>query len=577
MRSISWAALLALLALCACDDDPQQGAINGQIEDDAGDQGEDIDLGGDDLGEEVGPDAAADLEPDLPPAPYCGDGACDAATEDLDGCPRDCDPAPVALHDPASGELLSYPDDFFTVSEDTPTGLRVDIPVDSPTFQAAPALFQKVFPELSTLDGFGISAGSFLRFSRPLDPASVPDGEATGAPESAILFGYLDEAGAFVRVPVELIWTDEGSTMMMQPMRPLPPRARALAGVTRALRGADGRAAAPGPALKALLAGQAQGPLSKMNARYEEALGALTAAGAISGPDDVAALTVFTTQSTWHESLEIAHDIQTRPHMVAQRLGCEERARYRVCELTFQAGNYRDAARVVRWEPGGGPQGMYEIPVTVYLPLEPAEGLGELFPVSIFGHGLAGEREQAGRLADFAAPLGIATVSIDAAEHGQHPAAMGGDRISKLLSFFGFQGGVQLSALQLRDNWRQSTYDKLALVELLKGGVDVDGDGAVDLDGERIMYLGVSLGGIMGSELLALSQDVHVGVLVVAGARVTDILQFSALLGPVVELLSPSGVTEGDIARFFPVLQTIVDRPTTTSATATSAPSPGCA
>ena len=32
----------------------------------------------------------------------------------------------------------------------------------------------------------------------------------------------------------------------------------------------------------------------------------------------------------------------------------------------------------------------------------------------IFGHGLSGSRDQAARLADFAAPLGVATVSIDA-------------------------------------------------------------------------------------------------------------------------------------------------------------------
>jgi hypothetical protein len=342
-------------------------------------------------------------------------------------------------------------------------------------------------------------------------------------------------------------------------MRPLPSRVRALAGATRSLLGADGAASEPGAPLRSLLDGSAQGDLAAMTPRYEEAVGALQSAGVIAGPEDLSALTVFTTQSTWQESAAIAQDIQSRPHQVERLLGCQDEAYYRVCEFTFQVGNYRGEDSIVAWD-GQGPVSSYEMTAVAYLPLEVVPELGAPYPVCVFGHGLGGDRHQARLLARFAAPRGIATVAIDAVEHGDHPTRRGNDRISNLLAFFGFDAFSQLVGRQLRDNWRQATYDKLALLEVLKNGVDLDEDSQPDLDAARLMYLGASLGGIMGSELSALSPDLNVVIMAIAGARVTDILQFGNFLEPLVALLSPAGASEGDIIRLFPMLQTVVDR-----------------
>jgi len=112
----------------------------------------------------------------------------------------------------------------------------------------------------------------------------------------------------------------------------------------------------------------------------------------------------------------------------------------------------------------------------------------------------------------------------------------------------------------MRDHFRQSTYDKLQLVRMIEGGVDVDGDQVADLDAGRMAYLGVSLGGIMGPELLALAPSLRAGVLVVPGGRVGNIVRDADQFQIVVQIMRPEDATDGDVERFFPVLQTVLDR-----------------
>jgi hypothetical protein len=68
-----------------------------------------------------------------------------------------------------------------------------------------------------------------------------------------------------------------------------------------------------------------------------------------------------------------------------------------------------------------------------------------------------------------------------------------------------------------RDGLRQTTIDLMQLVKVLKGGVDVDADGADDLSTSRIYYAGQSFGGIYGTQLLGLERDLRAGVMNVPG------------------------------------------------------------
>src|SRR5215218_3681764 len=74
----------------------------------------------------------------------------------------------------------------------------------------------------------------------------------------------------------------------------------------------------------------------------------------------------------------------------------------------------------------------------------------------------------------------------------------------------------------------------MQLVKVLKGGVDVDGDGADDLSSSRIYYAGQSFGGIYGTQLLGLEPDVRAGVPNVPGGPIIEIARLSPSFRPLV-------------------------------------------
>jgi hypothetical protein len=60
-----------------------------------------------------------------------------------------------------------------------------------------------------------------------------------------------------------------------------------------------------------------------------------------------------------------------------------------------------------------------------------------------------------------------------------------------------------------QNTYRQSAIHVMQLVHMLKAGVDIDGDGTVDLDGSRLYYCGVSGGGHVGMVLFPLEPDLR--------------------------------------------------------------------
>jgi cephalosporin-C deacetylase-like acetyl esterase len=205
------------------------------------------------------------------------------------------------------------------------------------------------------------------------------------------------------------------------------------------------------------------------------------------------------------------------------------------------------------------------IRMVTYLPDEASPPLRTI----IYGHGLGGDRFQAEALADAVVGEELAVVAIDAVNHGDHPHQ--GDSgmlttITPIAGFFGLWANLgngaidwRVDGLQLRDNFRQSTYDKLQLIEVIRSGPDVDGDGVADLGMDGLSYLGVSLGGIMSAELAALAPEIEVVLPVVPGARLANIIKDSATFSMIVDVLR-AGATDGEIATFFPILQTVIDR-----------------
>ena len=546
--------LLLLFALSACGDDGTTAAS------DAGLDADGSGSGSADATDDAGfGDASGSGSGEGSGGAPCGDGACDASESEAE-CPDDCSTAPTLLYRPFGDELTVFPDDLYTVADSTtPTGRRVELTAETNGYVAnIPRTFRPLFAALSTLDGFGTTGGGYLQFNHPLRAETVPTGESSANAGSAMLLGCLDAGNAerLIPYPFETIITDD-ATVIFRPMVPLPERTECSIVVTRGLLGEDGAPVVAAAVLREALAGADPALLRGQGAAMRRHRDAAVASG-LTTAEAVVAVVAFTTQSVTDEAIRIAASIASRPRAVTERLGCETGPLFRLCTVRFVADDYRNAAQVIEVNADATPLGTYDLLATIYLPL-PDVAAAAPYPTIIFGHGLNGERQQAGRLADFAAPQGIATISIDAPAHGEHPRASLGGGGAAFIEFFGL-GGSGFEPLVLRDHWRQAAYDKLALVELLKSGVDADGDGAADLATDHISYLGVSLGGIMGPEFLALTPEVKAAVLVVGGGRVTDILQFSETFGPLVDLLKPSGYDDNDVARFWPLAQTAIDR-----------------
>ena len=189
-------------------------------------------------------------------------------------------------------------------------------------------------------------------------------------------------------------------------------------------------------------------------------------------------------------------------------------------------------------------QGVEEIDATVFLPVGvmPREG----WPVAIFGHGYGDDRHVAPMaVAGTLARNGFATVAINVVGHGGGPEgtltvhrtsrapitlAAGGrgvdlDGDGRIGSTEGLATRVTspVALISNRDGLRQTAADLMQLVRAIRRGVDVNGDGRVDLDRERIYYIGQSLGGIYGTLLMAVDPLVRAAVLNAPGGPIVEI------------------------------------------------------
>lgn len=487
----------------------------------------------------------------------CGDDAPPPGPSDagVDGGPA----CTVGLFDPSLRTVDVWPETRLLVDDATTvTGKRLHVdPSEWSALLASAGGYAAVFTEdLADLDGFGVNAEAFFRFGRAFDPAMLPTGAAASELRAGLGFVVLEATPRFE--PALVRTTDRNSTLMIAPRHPLPEATWIAAFVTRDLTAAARGCLDPSEAMAARLAAP--------SADDQRALDAMIGLGIVGSASEVVSLVVYPTQSVAEGSEAVAADVLARDFALDAAPTCtpDAASRWRQCEAAFVAGDYRDAdghfPRRIAGSPAV-PLRTYRVPITFWLPFT---GTGP-FPTLVYGHGLGGGRDQGARLAEFAAPLGIATVAIDAVRHGAHPTGPGADAdtLETVLGFFTFDGDRATRAIdgqKMRDHFRQSTWDKLQLTRLLLAGVDVDGDGTDDIDGTQLAYLGVSLGGIMGSELAALTDAYGAVVLVVPGGRVSSIIIDSATFRPIISLVTPPATSMGDIDRFFPVLQTVLDR-----------------
>jgi len=212
----------------------------------------------------------------------------------------------------------------------------------------------------------------------------------------------------------------------------------------------------------------------------------------------------------------------------------------------FRSPDYQNAAKVI---PATGtllgqpqPQGTNELVFELFLPSSPRPAGG--WPVAIFGHGFTDSMYGAPwTVASTLASQGIATIAINVVGHGGGalgtlnvipasgapvvvPAGGRGfdqDGNGTIDSTEGVGAVGALTIVSSRDGLRQTVVDLMQLVRQIQVGVDVEGDGSVDLDRHRIYYAGQSFGGIYGTIFLGVEPDVKAGVPNVPGGSITEV------------------------------------------------------
>jgi pimeloyl-ACP methyl ester carboxylesterase len=202
------------------------------------------------------------------------------------------------------------------------------------------------------------------------------------------------------------------------------------------------------------------------------------------------------------------------------------------------------------------------------------------WPVVVFQHGITRNRTDMLAVADAMAAAGFATIAIDLPLHGvtdqTSPFYVSGRERTFDLDFVdnatgapGSDGVIDDSGtffinlgnlLNSRDNARQAVADLFGLVAALPD-LDIDGDGG-DFDADHIVFLGHSLGGMVGTAFLAVESGVEAGAIVAGGGGLMKLLEGSPAFGPViVGGLAAAGLEQGtaEYEAYLVVAQTVFD------------------
>ncbi|MCG3172091.1 MAG: hypothetical protein GMKNLPBB_00236 [Myxococcota bacterium] len=490
-----------------------------------------------------------------------------------------CDGQVQAIHDPAKSEAIAFPSNFYTVDDpSTHTGIRLhfikeELNPREQTFRQYPDLNK----ELNQLDGFGTIAGVIVHLTAPFDTALF-DVTATDtvSPSSPVMLIDVDAKSpdAGKAVPVRIVPRFVGQKILFaEPLFPLRPKTT-YAFAVRSVNSPAMGCLAPSEATRTFLRGEASGKgWDRLNRDRESAVAALRDKGFIRSVEELAYLTIYTTQSIEEDIRAIVEDVENFAKTEGFKI---DPASMKVevtgtCPIavkstgTFNAYSYQNANGLIEWKDGKPVRQKQPEPLRFdfWLPCE-TETVKAPFPVSIEQHGLNGDRGSMHSKMARLAPLGVAMLSIDAPSHGYRNKGVKG---LDVIGFFAVntQGARQpFNMLKARDNFREAYAELLMLSRLAAAGIDLlpagAPDGKPEIQAKDVMYIGHSLGGILGTGYMAMDRLNSMGVLVAGGGGLTNILLESALFGTFIKLLAPPNTTEAQVQAFFPVLQTMFEK-----------------
>ena len=484
-------------------------------------------------------------------------------------------------YDLSSVDDSPFPSDRFTRADWRQlTGRRVDLPLpDCSRFVSDCA----DIAVLNSLDGFNVQPRFSLPFDGDIDPQSVNSQSIFLVHLGDVLTGR--GRGARIGIN-QIVWDPASRTLAFESDQQLDQHSRYALVVTTAVRDAAGKPIGTGrfghfisgldaqarsrgllPYLQALreLRGQARvpeqkiaalslfttrsisGDLQKVHRRIQQQTpGPVDFQLAELGGQPLRSL--FAVSEV--QAIELNRQTGTYPAYSPGRvptgaLQLVPGAVGRIAFGRFSAPNYRNAERIIAPTPSllGEPRqlGRHDLIFVVFLPSGemPAGG----WPVTLFGHGLTDSMYGSPwAVAASFADQGIATVAINAAGHGggekgylrvlltdgsdvRVPAggrSIDADGDGTITIAEGLSAAPPYGLLSHRDGVRQTAIDLMQLVRQIEQGIDVDGDGRIDLDPQRLYYASQSFGGVYGIPMVAVEPRIRALATNVAGGSMTE-------------------------------------------------------
>ncbi|MCA9669866.1 MAG: alpha/beta fold hydrolase [Myxococcales bacterium] len=511
--------------------------------------------------------------------------ACSASSRTpSDGGPAgDADASAAAcaevIFDPLQAPTVTpFPSNFWTKADATTrTGLRIDIVAGNhPADDAAFSLYPELRDQLGELDGFGTMAGIVFRFSGPVGERFAVAPDATTKASSPIVLVELASGEA---VPLLLETVEDtkkplpNRVLIAQPLVPLRAKTTYAAMIRASAVGAANGCLAPSPLMRRVIdedtAELTLDGYKRLAPDVPRAKKALVDAGFIAKPDELAALTIFTTQSIREPMAAIIEDVDAYAQSTGFTIsnvvdnGPSSTSVGHHLSGRFKSIDYRDpTSGRISFDSAGKPRraGFNDLGFELYIPATSVAA--PPYPIAILIHGLNGDRN-VGSFAELFAAKGVAAIAIDAPHHGERAKVP----LLAVLDFFAVDIATKSFAMfKARDNFRQAYAELLQLSRLVTrvGGLDLlpatQPDGTPEIMASEIIVAGHSLGGILGSGLLAIDARCPMGILTAGGAGLTNILLESGLFGTFILGLKPAGTSDADVRSFFPLLQTLFER-----------------
>ena len=475
----------------------------------------------------------------------------------------------AALYAPPPYDVVPYPNDIYNpVAAGAGRTLAVPVRITSPLATA-----------VNTLDGFSTVAAITAPFNAPIDPKTLVPFDPL-APSGTETVFVLDASrgvplipGVHYSVGLSNATGTNDSVLEITPLQPLTPKTTYVFVLTSGIQSIHGVAAGADQAFGAVrnahLAGLDSVPGAPELDPLFPAIAPLidTAVGLLGVPGpSIAVAWSATTQSITDVLEAVQASAVAMPHQVAPmgittaHLGLGLPGAASLHAGWMQIPYYGDPNDVLAsfWvnsdfvppsaaNPHPLPRGgLLRIPVFAATP-----SLGEApprgWPVVLFQHGVTSNRTSLIAIADAFASLGFATVAIDLPLHGvtdtgsifyQGAGSPFGDNerhfnldnvgaLGSLVPDGEVDNGWQIfnvaNPLNARDHARQAVSDLFHLIRTVPA-MDVSGDGVPDLNGDRIHFVGVSLGAIFSTPFLALNREFSTATLSSAGGPYSHFL-----------------------------------------------------